>query len=46
MSDVFKVMSVVTQNLSIAQRDNEYNKKWVILQMIPERLDVKIIAHG
>ena len=47
MRDVFGVISIVIQNLPIAQEDIKYDKKkWKILRLTPERLDVKIIAHG
>ena len=47
MRDVFGVISIVIQNLPITQEDIEYNKKkWKILRLTLERLDVKVIAHG
>ena len=46
MRDVFGVTNTVIQNLPITQEDIENDKYWKILRMPPERLDVKIIAHG
>ena len=47
MRDVFGVISIVIQNLSIAQEDIECDKKKCkILRLTQERLDVQIIASG
>ena len=43
---VFGVMSIVIQSLPIPQKDIEYDKKWKILRLTQERLNIKIIAHG
>ena len=47
MRDGFGVTSIVIQNLSIAQEDIKYDKKkWKLLRLTTEKLDVEIIAHG
>ena len=47
MRNAFGVVNVVTQNLPITQEDTEYDKKkWEILRLTPDRLDVKIITHN
>ena len=47
MREVFGVISIVIQYLPIAQEDIKYNKKkWKILRLTPDRLDVKIAPHG
>ena len=45
MRDVFKEISIVIQNLSMAQEGNEYEKRG-ILRMIEGRRVFKIIAHA
>ena len=47
MHDVFEVISVITKKIFRSHRKiKSMIKKWKILRMRPEKLDVKIIAHG